>query len=248
MKRNIFPASIFILVLIAILSPYSDFSFAQEEHSLMSHDNKLESTLAAEHIEEEHHSSHEIEPSMEEIQAQPEHEHMDDTLEEIHVHSSITAEAAQLIGVGTLLVTAPVFVIRMRSANKLAYKDVVLTLALGVGIMHVLLAPDHLEDDRGIAHGIYFVITGLTQIGFGLLFIAKPTRKLAIIGIAGTIGSLFLYFITRIVDLPEPFGALEEIDQVGVIAKILEISLVVFLLYLAVYIKTKSTGIKKTTL
>ena len=131
---------------------------------------------------------------------------------------------------------------------ELAYKDVVLTLALGVGIMHVLLAPDHLEDDLGIAHGIYFVITGLTQIGFGLLFISKPTRGLAIIGTAGTIGSLFLYFITRIVDLPEPFGALEEIDQVGVIAKILEISLVVFLLYLAVYIKTKSTGIKKTTL
>ena len=33
MKRNIFPASIFILVLIAILFSSSDFSFAQEEHT-----------------------------------------------------------------------------------------------------------------------------------------------------------------------------------------------------------------------
>jgi len=125
MKRSIFPASIFILVLIAILSSSSDFSFAQEEHSLMSHDDEIENTSVAEHIEEEDHSSHEIEPSMKEIQDQPKHEHMDDTPEDIHVHSSITAEIAQWIGVGTLLVAAPIFAIRIRSAKKLAYKDVV---------------------------------------------------------------------------------------------------------------------------
>jgi len=236
MKRNIFPASIFILVLIAILSSSSDFSFAQEEHSLMSHDEEIENTSAAEHIEEEHHSSHEIEPSMEEIQDQPEHEHMDDTLEDIHVHNTITAEAAQWIGVGTLLVAAPVFAIRMRSANKLAYKDVVLTLALGVGIIHVLLAPDHLID-VGMEHGIFFGILGSAQIGFGLLFIAKPTQRLAIIGIVGTIGTIVLYFTTRMAELPEPFGAPEGMDQVGIITKIVEISLIAILTYLIVCLK-----------
>ena len=103
-----------------------------------------------------------------------------------------------------------------------------------------------MADDSGIGHGIYFVITGLTQIGFGLLFISKPTRRLAIIGIAGTIGSTFLYFITRIVDLPEPFGALEDIDQVGIIAKIVELSLIVILTYLVVSLrKQMSVGITK---
>jgi hypothetical protein len=134
----------------------------------------------------------------------------------------------------------------MRSANKLSCKDVVLTLALGVGIMHVLLALDHLAD-IGIEHGIFFAIAGSAQIGFGLLFISKPTRGLAIIGTAGTIGSIVLYFITRMVELPEPFGALEGIDQVGIIAKIAEISLVALLVYLALYIKTKSTEIEKKT-
>ncbi len=234
MKKNIFPAYIFILVLIAILSS-SDFSFAQEEHSLMSHDDEIENSSADEHTEEDH-SSHETEPSMEEIQDQSEHEHMNDTLEEIHVHNSITAEAAQWIGVGTLLVTAPVFAIRMRSANKLAYKDVVLILALGVGIMHVLLAQDHLID-VGMEHGIFFGILGFAQIGFGLLFIAKPTRILAIIGSVGTIGSIILYFITRMVELPEPFGAPEGMDQVGIIAKIVEVSLIATLTYLIVYLR-----------
>ena len=221
MKRNIFPASIFILVLITILSSSSDFSFAEEEH----------------------HSSHENETSVNKQNNQQKHEHMDVTTEDSHVHNSITAEAAQWIGLGTLLVAAPVFAIRMRSANKLGYKDVVLTLALGVGIMHVLLSTDHLID-IGMEHGIFFVITGSAQIGFGLLFVAKPTRGLAIIGTVGTIGSIILYFVTRIGNLPEPFGAPEGIDQIGIIAKIVEISLVALLLYLVVYIKTKPQKLK----
>jgi len=246
MKRNIFPASIFILVLITILSSSSDFSFAEEEHSFESLENETGKILVSEPTEEEHHSAHEIETSMNELNDQLKREHMDDTTEGPHEHNSITAEAAQWIGLGALLVAAPVFAIRMRSANKLAYKDVVLTLAIGVGIMHVLLVPDHLYD-VGIGHGVYFAVAGFAQIGFGLLFISKPTRGLAIIGTAGIIGSIVLYFITRMVDLPEPFGALEGIDQVGIIAKIVEISLVALLVYLALYIKTKSTEIEKTT-
>ena len=246
-EKSIFPASIFILVLIAILSSSSDFSFAQEEHSFLTHNDEIENTSAAEHIEEEHHSSHETEPSMKEVQDQPKHEHMDDTLEDIHIHNSITAEAAQWIGVGTLLVAAPVFAIRMRSANKLAYKDVVLTLALGVGIMHVLLASDHLID-VGIEHGIFFAITGSAQIGFGLLFIAKPTQRLAIIGIVGAMGSTVLYFITRMAELPEPFGSPEGMDQVGIIAKIVEVSLIAILTYLIVYLRNQMpVGITKDT-
>ncbi len=245
MKRSIFPVSIFLLVLIAIISSSSDFSFAQDEHSFLSHDDEIENTSVDEHTEE--HSSHEIESSMKETSDQPEHEHMDDTLEDTHVHNSITAEAAQWIGIGTLLVAAPVFAIRMRSTNKLSYKDVVLTLALGVGIMHVLLAPDHLID-VGMEHGIFFAITGSAQIGFGLLFIVRPTQRLAIIGIAGTISSIVLYLITRMIELPEPFGAPEGMDQVGIIAKMVEISMIVILAYLIVYLrKQMPVGISKET-
>ena len=231
MKKSIFPASILILVLIAILSSSSDFSFAQEEHSLISHENETENTSAAEHTEDN--SSREIESSMKEMRDQLESEHMDDTPNDIHKHTSITAEIAQWIGVGTLLAAALVFAIRMRSANKLGYKYLVLTLALGVGIIHILLVPDHLTE-LGIEHGIFFGILGSTQIGFGLLFIAKPTRGLAIIGIVGTIGSIVLYFITRMGEL-ESLGFPEGMDQVGIIAKIVEVSLISILTYLIAY-------------
>ncbi len=246
MKRNIFPASIFILVLIAILSSSSDFSFAEDEHSFESHQNETEKTSVSEH-KEEHHSTHENETSMNELNDQLKHEHMDVTKEGPHVHNSITAEAAQWIGVGTLLIAAPVFAIRMRSANKLRYKDVVLILAIGVGIMHILLAPDHLAD-VGIEHAIFFAIAGSAQIGFGLLFLSKPTRGLAIIGAAGTIGSIILYFVTRMGNLPEPFGAPEGIDQIGIIAKMAEASLVAILIYLIVYLrKSRPVEIAKKT-
>ena len=223
MKWKVFPAFIFILVLVTILSSSPDFSFAEEEH----------------------HSSHENDTSMNELNDQPKHEHMDVTTEDSHVHNSITADATQWIGIGTLLVAAPVFAIRMRSANKLGYKDVVLTLALGVGIMHLLLAPNHLID-VGIEHGIFFAVAGSAQIGFGLLFIFRPTRVLAIIGAVGAVGSIVFYFITRIVELPEPFVFTEGIDSVGIIAKTVEISLVALLVYLALYLKTKSTEIAKS--
>ena len=243
----IYSIPVFILVLITILLSSSDFSFAEEEHSLESHENETEKTSAAEHTEEEHHSSHENETLMNELNDQLKHEHMDVTTEGPHVHNSITAVAAQWIGVGTLLVAAPVFAIRMRSANKLGYKDVVLTLALGVGIMHVLLSPDHLVD-VGMEHGIFFAIAGSAQIGFGLLFIAKPTRGLAIIGVAGVLGSIILYFVTRILNLPEPFGAPEGMDQVGIIVKMAESSLVGILMYLIIYLrKQRLVGIAKET-
>jgi hypothetical protein len=50
------------------------------------------------------------------------------------------------------------------------------------------------------------------------------------------------------VELPEPFGALEGIDQVGIIAKIAEVSLVAVLIYLIVYLrKQMPVGITKET-
>jgi len=194
------------------------------------------SVLPFSFAEEENHSSHENETPMNELNDQLKHEHMNVTTEGPHVHNSITAEAAQWIGLGTFLVAAPVFAIRMRSANKLGYKDVVLILAIGVGIMHVLLALDHLVD-VGIVHGIFFATAGSAQIGFGLLFISKPTRGLAIIGVAGVLGSIILYFVTRLLTLPEPFEAPEGMEQVGIIAKMAESSLVAILIFLIVYLR-----------
>jgi len=238
MTRNAFLTSFSILVLALTLTLSSNISFAEDEHVSESQEHETEKTVAAPTVQEEHaqteeHASHET-------KEEPKHEHIHKTVEGSHVHNSATAEAAQWVGVGTLLVAVPVFAIKTRSANKLAYKNAVLTLAVGVGITHVLLTPDHLVD-VSIEHAAFFATAGFAQIGFGLLFMARPARRVAIIGAAGNVGSVILYFATRIENLPAPFGAPEGIDPVGIVAKIAEISLVALLIYLAVYLKKAKT-------
>ncbi|MGH9934031.1 MAG: hypothetical protein ACRD3Z_02820 [Nitrososphaerales archaeon] len=165
------------------------------------------------------------------------HEHVRETGEGPHVHNSVTAEAAQWVGVGTLVATASLFGINTRARYKAkGYRFVVMALAVGAGIIHLLLVPDHLSDVN-VEHARFFVALGVAQISFGILFMLRPTKRFAIIGIVGNMGSIILYWITRIADLPEPFGAPEGLDAVGIITKIAEMSLVTLLIYLAVHYK-----------
>jgi hypothetical protein len=232
MIRNTLPALFSVLLLALTLTLFSNFSFAQDEHGEESHEHETEKAAVE---SSEDHSSHEVGHEEEQEEAE-QHEHVHEVGEGSHVHNSLTAESAQWIGVGTLVAGATVFGIKARSTNKFAYKHVVLALSVGVGIMHILLTPDHLVD-VSIAHAIFFAVAGAAQIGFGLIFMIKPVRKLAIIGAIGNIGSIILYFITRLENLPQPLGAPEGIDPVGIIAKVIEMSLVAFLIYLAVYLR-----------
>ena len=168
---------------------------------------------------------------------EPQHAHIHETKGGSHVHNSATAEAAQWVGVGTLSAAASIFGIKLRAKNNFAnYRLVVLTLVTGAGVIHLLVVPDHLAD-VSIEHAKFFTAAGVAQISFGILFMIKPTKRFAIIGIVGNIGSIILYLVTRIGNLPAPFGAPEGIDTVGILAKIVEISLVSLLIYLAIYYK-----------
>lgn len=165
------------------------------------------------------------------------HEHMHETGEGPHVHNSVTAETAQWVGVGTFAAAASLFGINTRARYKAkGYRFVVMTLAVGAGIMHLLLTPDHLMDVSD-EHAKFFAAAGMAQVSFGILFMLRPTKRFAIIGIVGNIGSIILYWVTRIQNLPEPFGAPEGLDTVGITAKIVEMSLVGLLIYLAVNYK-----------
>ena len=165
--RNVFLASFSLLVLALTLALSSSISFAENEHASESHEHETEKPVVTPMQEDppktEEHSSHESAEVEHEIREEHKHEHIHETVEGPHVHNSATAEAAQWVGVGTLLATVTVFGIKTRSANKLAYKNAVLTLAAGVGIMHVLLTPDHLVDVN-IQHAIFFATAGFAQI------------------------------------------------------------------------------------
>lgn len=234
MKQNV---SLLLFVIFVLALTSFNLVFAEDEHvsegSEHTSENNAEHSTEhdAEHTDavEEEHTSHE-----EHEEKEPEHSHIHEVGEGPHVHNSLTAETAKWVGVGTLVATVPVFAITTRSANKIHYKNVILTLSIGVGILHILLTPDHWIDVN-ITHAVFFAVLGSAQIAYGLLFMVKPISKLAAVGIVGNTGSIILYFVTRIQNLPEPFGAPEGIDAVGIIAKIVEISLVALLIYLIAY-------------
>ncbi len=155
-------------------------------------------------------------------------EHEDISKTKSHVHTTFSAEIAQWVGVGTLI-GLPMIISRIRR-DKAVLRNAVLLLSVGAGIMHILLAQDHL--DVGIAHAMFFAIAGLSQIGFGILFVLKPSKIVSIVGIIGSTANIILYFVTRIEGLPMPFTAPEGIDAIGIITKIIEILLVISLVFL----------------
>lgn len=188
---------------------------------------------------EEEHTSHESAGSdvNEDVTHGSEHIHLHEEQGGTHVHDSVTAETAQWVGVASLAVAGSITGAKARTKNKTtAYKFIVLTLSVGAGLMHLLLVPDHLID-VGAEHAKYFAISGIAQISFGILFMFRSSRRFAIIGMVGNIGSIALYWITRTLDLPAPLGAPEGIDSVGIVAKMVEISLVALLVYLAAHFK-----------
>ncbi len=236
MARSIL-LSILITVLALTITYNYNTSFAQSSEEQHAHQEEETVAGSAEdtHTDQETVLAEEQGTAAGEHESGEQHEHVRETGEGPHVHNSATAEAAQWVGVGTLVAAVSLFGINTRTRYKAkGYRFVVMALVVGAGIVHLLLVPDHLSD-VSVEHARFFVALGAAQISFGILFMLRPTKRFATIGIVGNTGSVILYWITRIADLPEPFGAPEGLDAVGIVTKVVEMSLVALLFYLVVH-------------
>lgn len=100
------------------------------------------------------------------------------------------------------------------------------------GIIHLTLLPHHLESARGI--GLYFCAVGAAQVVYALLFVLRPTRRLAWLGLMALVAQPFaLYVLTRL--LRQPFGdEPEPVDLIGIVTAVMELAAVVaFAFFLA---------------
>lgn len=106
------------------------------------------------------------------------------------------------------------------------------------GIIHLVLLPGHLEQARGI--GLYFCVVGGAQVVWAILYLLRPTRLTAGIGLAAlVVQPLAVYVLTRA--LRQPFGDhAESVDLIGILTGLLEAAaLVPLALHLA---RTKAPG------
>jgi len=87
------------------------------------------------------------------------------------------------------------------------------------GLIHLVIVPIHWA--HAPAHGLFFVIMGLVQIGWGIIFWRKPSAALYRFGVILAGGLITLWGITRL--LPASFEHVPgPVDIYGVICKVAE--------------------------
>lgn len=137
--------------------------------------------------------------------------------------------------------TAPAAVpVQALAANPLAQPVGLAAGLLAVaGIIHLVVLPQHLEQARGI--GLYFCAIGAAQVVWALLYVLRPTRRLAWIGaMALAVQPIAVYALTRF--LRQPFGTeAEPVDLIGLVTAALELAaLAPFAQHLG---RTRPTGV-----
>jgi hypothetical protein len=106
------------------------------------------------------------------------------------------------------------------------------------GIIHLVLLPGHLGEARGI--GLYFCAVGGAQVVWSILYLLRPTRATAWVGLTAlAVQPLAVYALTRVVR--QPFGDhAEGVDLIGILTGLLEAAaLVPLALHLA---RTRAAG------
>jgi hypothetical protein len=88
------------------------------------------------------------------------------------------------------------------------------------GLVHLIVAPEHYAHSP--AHGIFFVISGIAEIGWAFAYWRWPSERTYYVGVSLAGALLILWGITRIV--PMPFEhEIGEIDLAGLACKASEL-------------------------
>ena len=128
--------------------------------------------------------------------------------------------------------------------RKIVYSVAMLSLAAGA--IHLLLVQEHSKES--FWWGVIFSITGVAQIGFGIIIIFVKTPQihtmLYYIGIIGNALLVVTFILVRLFTPPfSPEGApINELEPNGVISLAIEIGIVILLICV---IKLKREGVKK---
>jgi hypothetical protein len=88
------------------------------------------------------------------------------------------------------------------------------------GVFHLAIVADHWE--HAPAHGLFFLIAGMVQIGWAVAFWRSGSSALARLGFVIALGLVALWGITRAAAAPFGHGP-EAVDSAGVATKLCEI-------------------------
>lgn len=91
--------------------------------------------------------------------------------------------------------------------------------------VHAAVCPEHFHE--ALRYGIFFVVASLTQTGWAVLLVRRPTRAIFTVGLAGNLGMVVLWTLTRTVGLPFHLAEVEAVGVVDAIATSAEVVAIV---------------------
>ena len=130
----------------------------------------------------------------------------------------------------------------MRRSDILFYAAAV-TTAVG-GILHLMLSPNSLGFN--VNQAILFIVGGVAQVFWIIPVIRRWGIPWYLVGIAGTISFIAIYFITRMPDNPIT-GRGGRINDLGIATESFQIAFVVLLVAIIIYeLKTRKVAVAET--
>src|SRR5215213_5959656 len=88
-------------------------------------------------------------------------------------------------------------------------------LSLLAALIHLWVTPEHFEEWWG--YGAFFLMAAASQVLYAPLVLVWPTRLVLLLGIAGNLTIVVLYFLTRTVGIPLFGPGAGEVEGVGFI-------------------------------
>lgn len=109
---------------------------------------------------------------------------------------------------------------RVGHAKKRWAEAAIFTIMLA-GVLHLMVVREHWA--HAPAHGLFFLVAGLFQIGWSIAFLRSNSETLGRLGFVAALVLVLLWAITRLI--PVPFGhGPEEVDTPGVATKLCEVA------------------------
>lgn len=109
----------------------------------------------------------------------------------------------------------------MGTSHRLSPIQWTAVIAIGfAGLVHIVIAPAHWQ--HAPAHGLFFVLAGIVELGWAVVYWRQPSLRLTLIGIGLAAMLVMLWLLARA--LPAPFGhGPETIDTWSVVCKLSEL-------------------------
>jgi hypothetical protein len=108
--------------------------------------------------------------------------------------------------------------------------SVVAILSLVAAVIHVWVMPEHFDEWWG--YGAFFLIAAAAQALYAVAILRAPTPTLLWVGIVGNLAIIALWAITRTIGIPgfgPHAGEIEEIGQIDIVSKLVELLLIIVL-------------------